>query len=363
MESGTVVEEMQSINFALDACGVIGSEFRDQVARGVLSGLLLRQGGDPLHVHGASGTGKGLVADVIHNLAVGKLGRTGGRVNLDCGSVAPQAFPEALKSAAEAAEAGTLVLDRMEALNADGLTRVARLQKTRGDLLLVGLAETPTGLTGARLRLKPLHEREDDLFGLVDYYFERAARELPSHECRGFSRQSKADISAAVRETSISSVATLRDIVRDCVFEAAASGALPDRLTSEGVRSVLEARYGQAPADRVERDIALLDSAFEALELPETSARLAEIHGVPPEVLERQAEILRVAIDTLEDLPKSYRNIMDRVDDIQRASLWLLSGAETQAEFRRFFGTERFMQPTKSVAWAFFNRVFKRDMG
>ena len=27
MESRTVVEEMQSINFALDACGVIGSEF------------------------------------------------------------------------------------------------------------------------------------------------------------------------------------------------------------------------------------------------------------------------------------------------------------------------------------------------
>ena len=109
--------------------------------------------------------------------------------------------------------------------------------------------------------------------------------------------------------------------------------------------------------------MALLDSAFEALERPDTAARLAEIHGVPQEVLERQAEILRVAIDTLEDLPKSYRNIMDRVDDIQRASLWLLSGAETQAEFRRFFGTERFMQPTKSVAWAFFNRVFKRDMG
>ena len=61
-------------------------------------------------------------------------------------------------------------------------------------------------------------------------------------------------------------------------------------------------------------------------------------------------------------MPRSYRNILDRAEDIQRAGLWLMTGARTQAEFRRHFGEERYMRPTKSVAWAFYNRVFKRDM-
>ena len=251
----------------------------------------------------------------------------------------------------------------METLNADGLTRVERFQRTETEVLLVGLSDAPTGLTGARVRLKPLHEREEDLWTLVDHYYSKVAAELPQHGCRGFSRQSKADIAARVQEASLKSVTVLRAIVRDCVYEAAALGELPELLTSASVRPVLEARYGQTSDQREAREAALIESAFEGLSRPGLVDRLAEIHGVSPEVLQRQAEVLRASIDTLEGLPKSYRNIMDRMDDIQRASLWLLSDADTQAEFRRFFGSERFMQPTKSVAWAFFNRVFKRDMG
>lgn len=353
----------EQIARALDTCGVVGEQFREQVTRGVTSGLLLRQGRDPLHILGEPGTGKSLVADVVHELAVNVLERDGARVDLDCSAVSASGFQDALRVAAQAAHHGTLVLDRMETLSADGLTRVERLQRTENEVLLVGLADAATGLTGARVRLKPLHEREDDLWTLIDHYFGRVANELPEHGCRGFSRQSKADIAARVQDAGLKSVAVLRDIVRDCVYEGAAQGDLPELLTSESVRTVLEARYGQSSDERLSRDAALIESAFAALASPALVERLAQVHGVSPEVLERQAEVLRVAIDTLDGLPKSYRNIMDRVDDIQRASLWLLSGAETQAEFRRFFGGERFMQPTKSVAWAFFNRVFKRDMG
>lgn len=89
---------------------------------------------------------------------------------------------------------------------------------------------------------------------------------------------------------------------------------------------------------------------------------IATTHGLPAELVQRQADILRDVIGYIDDVPRSYRNIMDRSEDVMRAALWVLSGAKTQAEFRRFFGGERFMRPTKSVAWAFYNRVFKRNV-
>ena len=87
---------------------------------------------------------------------------------------------------------------------------------------------------------------------------------------------------------------------------------------------------------------------------------LATMHGVPAELLVRQVELMRQIAIAIEDKPRSYRNVVDKVEDVQRAALWLMSGATTQAGFRRFFGTEGFMRPTKSVAWDFYNRVFKR---
>ncbi|MFO0748432.1 MAG: hypothetical protein U1F43_22620 [Myxococcota bacterium] len=88
--------------------------------------------------------------------------------------------------------------------------------------------------------------------------------------------------------------------------------------------------------------------------------QLARTHGVSVDLLMRQVQIFREIMQSIDGVPKSYRNIVDRIEDVQRAAVWLLSGATTQADFRRFFGTETFMRPTKSVAWDFFNRVFKR---
>jgi len=113
------------------------------------------------------------------------------------------------------------------------------------------------------------------------------------------------------------------------------------------------------------RPVALV-RAPEASRLPQapidgpTLEALAEIHGVAPELLVKQVELLRQIAASIEGRPKSYRNVADKIEDVQRAALWLMSGATTQAGFRRFFGTEGFMRPTKSVAWDFFNRVFKR---
>jgi hypothetical protein len=164
-----------------------------------------------------------------------------------------------------------------------------------------------------------------------------------------------------VKDTTLESVTRLRDLIRDVVFEQASADAPPLKLTSEHVRPTLERNFEQTEKTRVSRDVALVASQFEAMAPQDLLTRLSELHGVPAELLTRQVEVLRDVIAHIDDVPRSYRNIMDRADDIQRASLWLLTGANTQAEFRRFFGTERFMQPTKSVAWAFYNRVFKRE--
>lgn len=94
--------------------------------------------------------------------------------------------------------------------------------------------------------------------------------------------------------------------------------------------------------------------------LEDVAQQLAATHGVSVDLLKRQVQIFREIIQSIDDVPRSYRNVVDRIEDVQRAALWLLSTARTQADFRRFFGTETFMRPTKSVAWDFYNRVFKR---
>ena len=365
MEAHDLSEPSQTILRAFDAHGVVGGGVRTALQRGLLAGLVLREGRDAIHLQGDMGTGKSLVADVVHDLAAELLGRARSRADLDCSAVSAEAFPAALKGAVKAARGGSLVLDRTHTLTAQGLAAIERVNRAEADVLVVGMSEISTGATGARVRLKPLHEREDDIWALIDHYFHRVADELPAHACQGFSRQAKADIAARVQDTSVKGIHILRDAVSACLFDVAAQGPLPSKLTSALVRPVLALRFEMPTTSTEERDEALLESAFDAIDVRSSTmvSRLSKIHGIPEHILEKQAEVLRAAMDSMDGLPRSYRNIMDRGDDVLRASLWLISEAETQAEFRRFFGEERFMRPTKSVAWAFFNRVFKRDMG
>ena len=110
---------------------------------------------------------------------------------------------------------------------------------------------------------------------------------------------------------------------------------------------------------RGEGPFAARSHPYDAAYDPGLLAELARVHGVPAELILRQAELFREIIAHISRVPKSYRNIVAKIDDIQRAALWLLSGARTQAQFRHFFGSEAFMRPTKSVAWSLFRRVFQ----
>ncbi|MEC9071674.1 MAG: hypothetical protein VX938_04805, partial [Myxococcota bacterium] len=213
-----------------------------------------------------------------------------------------------------------------------------------------------------RIEMRPLHQREADIQELLVHFFQQTATEAGLTGCRGLSRQVMADISEAIRDVELASVRMMRDLVRDLVFEVVASGLSPLKITSEHVRPLLATRFGQTEERRIAREKERIESLVEEPVRNALVAHLADLHGVPVEVLEQQMASLEQVIASMDDAPRSYRNIMTRADDILRSGLWLLSGASTQAEFRRFFGEERFMKPTKSVAWAFYNRVFKRDV-
>ncbi|PIE19548.1 MAG: hypothetical protein CSA66_02265 [Proteobacteria bacterium] len=308
-----------------------------------------------------------MLVEAAHVVACDLLDRTGPLMTYDC--QVDSGLGGALPDAIERARGGTLVLDRFGALESRRRSSVTRLIRDRSDdalILAVRRSEPEAGSVEPRpataIHLKPLHEREEDIWELVDHFFAATAEDLELEGCRGLSRQAKADIAEAVRETSLKSVRRLRDVIRDVLFEALAEGALPLKLTSEHVRPYLERNFGQTEQGRAEHDAALVASQFDAVVERSMLERLADTHGVPPDLMVRQARIIGEVIEHIDDVPRSYRNIMTRMEDVQRASLWLMTGATTQAAFRRHFGDEGFMRPTKSVAWALYNRVFKRDM-
>lgn len=359
-----------ALTSSMDKVGLIGSSLREGLSHDLKAKLVLREAKDPVDIVGGAGSGKHLVIDVAHAVAVDALGRTGPKMTLDCASAREHdhSFEVVLRGALGEAAGGTLVLDGFGQLSPSQQRTASRVvQARRADTLVLSVRDRSERTAAAPGRttivVKPLHEREDDIWELVDHFFAATLEDgVELAGCRGFSRQAKADISEVVRETGLGSVRRLQDIVRDVVFEALAVGNVPLKLTSEHVRPYLEREFGQTEERRAERQSALLDSQFDSLVQRSLIERLSEVHGVPADLLERHAQVVEEIIGYIDDVPRSYRNIVDRTEDLQRTAMWIVTGATTQAEFRRFFGDERFMRPTKSVAWAFYNRVFKREM-
>jgi hypothetical protein len=359
------------VSAALDRAGVVGLRTRERLTRDLKAKVLLRQGHDAVEIIGAAGSGKHQVVRVAHELAHAGLGRADTLHTFRCDVPIEGCFDAAVEKAVDAARGGTLVFERFGDLPEERRQQLARVMRDRAQdalLLAVSDKELDHGALDARpatsIRVKPLHERDEDIWELVDHFFGALAEEHPLGECQGFSRQAKADLAEAIKETGLASVRRLRDLVRDLVFEALADGELPLKLMSEHVRPYLERTFGQTEESRRRRDAALVASQFDAPELKGMAPliqQLAEVHGVSPELLKREVEVLREVVDSVHGVPRSYRNIMSKSEDVQRAAMWILTGAATQADFRRYFGEEGFMRPTKSVAWAFYNRVFQRE--
>ena len=350
----------------LAGAGIVGDGFRKSLTRDLTSSILLRDGMDQVHVTGAAGTGKSLVAGAIHEIATEVLGRRGMRVDLSCAGKTPNLLRAELEDAADAADDGTLVLRGLDELGQDHQAVLTDVLHDGGPLVVsLGSderAERNVGRSMARIALKPLHERDADVVELMSHFAAAAIDEAGWQGCRGMSRQALADVAEAIRDVQLSSVRKMRELARDLVFGLAAVGHEPLKLTSDHVRPLLEERFGQTEERRQAREELRVESLLGDLGRASLLQELSELHGVPEHVLTKQMEVLREVVDSIDDVPRSYRNIMTRADDVMRTGLWLLSGGETQAAFRRFFGEERFMRPTKSVAWAFYNRVFKRDV-
>ena len=370
MRVGSQDQVDAGIRRAFDRVGLVGTGLRERLRHDLTAKVILRDAADGVALVGPPGSGRSLVAEAAHAVGAEVLGRTGPKVEFDCGVAREGGLERALRDAARQATKGTLVVEGAQGLgSAERRVLTRALEAASGDALVLAPIE-PGAARGAHARteiqMRGLHEREDDVWELIDHFFSSTVAALTPQQrasCRGFTRQARADVFAVVQETSLASVRQLRDLVRDVVYEALAQGPLPLKLTSELVQPVLERAHGSIAARRRAVDAELVESRFDDLTRRSLAARLAEIHGVPEDLLRRQAAIVEEVIGAVDGVPRSYRNILDKAEDIERAALWLVSGATTQAEFRRFFGDERFMRPTKSVAWAFYNRVFKRDAG
>jgi hypothetical protein len=353
---------------AMDDVGLVGAHLRSNLSRDLKSKLLLRRGADAIEVVGAPGSGRHTVIDAAHRAAVRALGRSDRVVRFrpvpnDTNLV------NHLNAARHEASGATLVIEDFGALPEAQQITVSRVLRQPGpDALTFAVSErlapNPEAHPATCIQIRPLHEREEDIWELVDHFFDALRGEMDLGDCVGFSRQARTDLAEVIRETSLESVRRVRDVVRDIVFEAMAVGALPLKLTSEHVRPHLERAFGQTEASRRDHQLALVESQFADNELTRDYPmleQLAELHGIPVEVLRAEVDVLARVVASIDGLPRSYRNIMAKAEDVQRAALWILTGATTQADFRRYFGDEGFMRPTKSVAWAFYNRVFQRD--
>jgi len=354
---------------AMDDAGLIGSQLRANLSRDLHSKLILRGASDAIEIIGAPGSGRRLVIDAAHRAAVRALGRADRIVRFPAGGGSD--LTSRLDAARREASGATLVIDGFGELPESQRALVARHLRGQGPDTLTfvvsdnsALGARPEAHPATAIRIKPLHEREEDIWELVDHFYGGMREEMDLGVCVGFSRQARTDLAEVIRELNLESVRRVRDIVRDIVFGMKAHGDMPLKLTSDNVRPYLEATFGQTDAARRNHEAALVESQFGDHELNRDHPlleQLAEIHGVPVEILRHEVEVLSKIVGTIEGVPKRYRNIMAKSEDVQRAAMWLLTGATTQADFRRFFGDEGFMRPTKSVAWAFYNRVFQRD--
>jgi len=133
-------------------------------------------------IHGEAGTGKSLVARLLH----ARSGRTGGLVRLDVRGLGPDAA-DAVARAADEAAGGTLVLDEVAGLPPAAQARLLGLLDAGADLRLVSAARRGEDLGGlrddllARLNtvevfLPGLAARGEDLQLLTEHFVRLFAR-------------------------------------------------------------------------------------------------------------------------------------------------------------------------------------------
>ncbi len=392
------MNHQQVMNESFARTGLVGSDLRDQLCRDIPAKVLLRRGRDVVLLSGPTGAGKERIAATLHEAARQALARSGDLIEVSCANLGRGLFESELfgyrrgaytgadrdhEGLLAKAQGGTLVLDEVQALAADDQARLLRLLGEReyravgdervrtSDALIVLASNTDlktlvaagkfrrdlVDRALAKLVVPPLYARRRDIGELAQAFALEAAAELDAPEFIGLTRRALADVEVAVIRAQEVSVRRLKEFVRDAVFVAAAD-ALPEALDSDMLRPLLESEFAFTETHRDEQDVRELEHDYELLVGRMRLLELAQDHRVSLHTLNKLCGAVKTVIDEMHDQPRSYRNVVERTGRLAKVALWLVSGAHTQAEFRRFFGSFEVDMPTKSVAHQLYHDVF-----
>ena len=397
------IQPSVAVEQACNSLNIVGSEIRNHLKKEIPAKVLFRQARDVVLLSGPTGTGKELIASVTHESAKQFLNRKGELVVVNCANLGNGTFESELfgyrKGAftgadrdyaglAGRAAGGTLVLDEVQALSPQDQARLLRFigereyrsvgdDKTKDCDALIVLASNRnlremvnTGdfrrdlldRATAKIHLPTLWERRQDIGELAQSFAMEAGQDAgaSAEEFFGLTRRAKADIETAIIRAKEVSVRRLREVIRDAVFMLAAD-SLPEAVESDVLTPVLEREFSFSESDRGAQDVDELEKEFDFLVARTQLFELSKRHGVSLRALNKLCSAVQSLIDEMRDQPRSYRNVTERTNRLSKVALWLVSGARTQAEFRKFFGKMAADMPTKSVAHQIYYEVFPRD--
>ena len=390
-----------SVKSACETVGLLGEELKNALAREIPAKILLRGCRDVVLLSGPTGAGKEKVAAAMHEAARRTLNRNGELVEVSCANLCRGLFESELfghkRGAFTGADRdydgllgrashGTLVLDEVQALSSDDQARLLRLlgereyrfvgdDKTRTTDALIILSTNrdlrELAAAGkfrrdlldramAKIEVPSLYERRRDIGELAQAFAMEAAQELQNREFCGLTRRARADVETAVIRAREVSVRRLKEIIRDAVFLAAAD-QLPEALESDFLLPVLEAELAFSVSDRDAQDAVEIEAEFELLVGRTRLMEIANEHKVSTRTIDKLCRAIKTVIEEMHDRPRSYRNVVERTHRLSKVALWLVSGARTQAEFRKFFGKLEAEMPTKSVAHQIYYEVFSKE--
>ncbi len=386
------------VHEACDEVGLVGSDLRGRLSREIATQVLLRNCRDVLLLSGATGVGKEKVAKAVHAAARRAHHRSGELVQVNCGNLGRGLFESELfgykrgaftgadrdhEGLLARAQNGTLVLDEIQALEPADQARLLRVLgereyravgdervRTTNALLVLASNRDLRELVAAgqfrrdlydralaKIEIPSLYERRRDIGELAQLFVMEAAGELGPAEFYGLTRRARADVETAVAQSREVSVRRLREVMRNVVFQAAAD-QLPEALESELLAPILQRELAFSLADRGRQDAAEIESEFDLLVGRAHLREIATTHHISLRALNNLCRAVTQLIDEMEDKPRSYRNVVERTHRLAKVALWLVSGARTQAEFRKFFGAAEHEMPTKSVAHQVYYEVF-----
>ncbi len=338
--------------------GLIGRDLVASVVPHIVSGLLLRRGSDIVHIQGDVGSGKTRLAHACHRAMVRTFGE-------------PRTVIDAIEQKAHDNGTG-LLFDHVTELESIHQHRVI----TALDAFERHTAETPsnaalclltssvpehgepckiTGRAAAHIVIPPLHERSNDAASIAQHIAMETAQHIATQDFAGLTRQAQQDVVAAVTQAKVTNVRTLRTAIREAMFQREATGAASDVLDSMALMPTLERHFAFNETSRHVHELHALRGPHSPTEHMQS---VATLHDIPAEALEELCHGVQGIINGMDEPSRSYKNIVERTNRMSKIALWLLSGAQTQAQFRRFFGSTGVTMPPKSVAHQIYHEVF-----